>query len=54
MTGKYGINKINKEFGEKTQALCAFKLVFNFQTNSDILSYLNQKEIELPTQFLNW
>lgn len=47
MIGKYGINKVNKAFGEKTQALCAFKIVFNFETNSDFLSYLNNKEIEI-------
>ncbi|MCI8519104.1 MAG: hypothetical protein HFJ51_03205 [Clostridia bacterium] len=47
MTGKYGINKINKAFGEKVQDLCAFKIIFNFEANSGILSYLNNKEIEI-------
>lgn len=45
--GKYGINKINKEFKTKYQKLCSYKLKFNFSTNSDILDYLNNKTFEL-------
>ncbi|MBP3597439.1 MAG: RluA family pseudouridine synthase [Clostridia bacterium] len=43
--GKYGLNDINKKFGIKTQELCSYKLKFNFNKNSDILNYLNGKEI---------
>lgn len=42
--GKYGINEINKKFSAKTQKLCSYKLKFNFNTDSDVLDYLNGKE----------
>ena len=45
--GKYGKNEINKQFGTKYQMLCSYKLKFNFQSESGILTYLNGKEIEL-------
>lgn len=45
--GKYGINSINKKFNKKTQELCSYKIIFNFSSDSDILNYLNQKEISL-------
>lgn len=45
--GKYGKNEINKKFGKKTQELCSYKLVFAFKTESEILSYLNNKVIEI-------
>lgn len=45
--GKYGKNDINKNFGKSTQDLCAYKLVFNFKTDSGILNYLNGIEIKL-------
>ncbi len=45
--GKYGINDINKKFNKKFQELTAFKLVFNFKSNSRILEYLNGKEIKV-------
>lgn len=44
--GKYGINKINKQFGFKYQQLHSFRLKFNFKTDSDILNYLNNMTIE--------
>ena len=43
--GKYGDNQINKTFKAKYQRLTASKIVFNF--NSNLLSYLNGKEIKL-------
>lgn len=46
MIGKYGNNKINKNFGKKTQELCASKIIFNFKSDSGILNYLNGKEIQ--------
>jgi len=45
--GKYGKNEINKKFKKSTQDLCAYKLKFNFKTDSGILNYLNGKEIRL-------
>lgn len=41
--GKYGINKVNREYSVKTQALCAYKLTFDFKTDGGILSYLDKK-----------
>ena len=45
--GKYGKNEINKQFGKKYQMLCSYKLKFDFQSESGILSYLTGKEIVL-------
>lgn len=44
--GKYGINEINKRFGAKFQRLEDYKLVFDFNTESGLLDYLNGKVIE--------
>lgn len=45
--GKYGINKINAGYGFKMQALCSYKLTFNFKTDAGILEYLNGKTFEV-------
>lgn len=45
--GKYGKNEINRQFGKFKQDLCAYKLAFNFKTDSGILNYLNNKEFIL-------
>ena len=45
--GKYGINSVNKKLGYKYQQLCSYKLQFCFSSNSGILSYINNKVIEL-------
>lgn len=45
--GKYGVNKINMQYGQKQQLLYSYKLKFNFQDNDNLLSYLNQKEFEV-------
>ncbi len=42
--GKYGINRINKEFGFKMQALYSYKLRFDFVEDAGTLNYLNKKE----------
>jgi pseudouridylate synthase len=47
VTGKYGINEINKKFNRKFQELCSYKLIFKFKTDAGILNYLNNKEINL-------
>lgn len=45
--GKYGNYQMNKKFKKTTQMLCSDKLKFNFETDSDILNYLNGKEFSL-------
>ncbi len=45
--GKYGINKVNKEYKVKTQALYSYKLKFTFTTDSGCLEYLNGKEFRV-------
>lgn len=42
--GKYGINRINKEYKVKTQALYSYKLRFEFTTDAGCLGYLNGRE----------
>ena len=49
--GKYGINSINKQFRKKYQMLCSYILKFNFKTESNILSYLNNEKFELDYNF---
>lgn len=54
--GKYGKNADNKKYGMKHQALCSYKLVFNFKTPSGILEYLNKraftiKEVPFKSKF---
>ena len=39
--------RLIKNFGKNTQELCAYKLVFDFKTNSGILDYLKNKIIEI-------
>ena len=39
--GKYGINRINREYNIKTQALCSYRLTFEFRGESGSLSYLD-------------
>lgn len=42
--GKYGVNRINREMGYKYQALCAYKLKFDFKDKDNLLGYLDGKE----------
>ncbi len=42
--GKYGSNKVNKANNMQYQALCAYKLIFDFKTDAGILDYLDKKE----------
>ncbi len=39
--GKYGIERINRQFGKKHQCLWSWKLTFQFTTDAGELSYLN-------------
>lgn len=45
--GKYGINKTNREMGYKYQALCAYKLKFDFKDKNNLLGYLDKKEFKI-------
>ncbi len=52
--GKYGRNAADKRLGFKSQALCSYKLRFNFKTDAGCLNYLNGREFELnDIWFLN-
>ena len=42
--GKYGVEKVNRTFGEKGQALYSYKLLFDFPTDAGILDYLRGRE----------
>lgn len=45
--GKYGTNKLNKEFGYKKQFLYSYKLIFDFNDDAGILEYLNGRGFEV-------
>ncbi|MDE5860228.1 MAG: RluA family pseudouridine synthase [Oscillospiraceae bacterium] len=45
--GKYGINRVNKEYKVKTQALYSYKLKFAFTSESGCLAYLDGKEFQV-------
>lgn len=45
--GKYGTNALNKGTGFNKQALCSYRLRFEFTTPAEELEYLNGKEFQL-------
>ncbi len=45
--GKYGTNKQNKVTNLKWQALCSYKLTFEFTTDGGVLNYLNGRSFEI-------
>jgi len=45
--GKYGTNALNKGTGFSKQALCSYKLTFDFTTPAGELAYLNQKSFSI-------
>lgn len=45
--GKYGRERINRDFGEKGQALYSYRLVFSFPTDAGCLEYLRGKEFRV-------
>ena len=45
--GKYGNGRLDHPYKEKKQALCSYKITFNFKTAADLLSYLNGKTFQL-------
>lgn len=49
--GKYGSNNFNRRMKIKYQALYAYKLVFDFKSDSGILNYLKGKKIEVEPGF---
>lgn len=46
--GKYGRNALNKGTGFHKQALCSYKLAFEFTSPAEELDYLNGREFALP------
>lgn len=52
--GKYGNNVFNKRYHAKTQALCAYMLVFKFTTNAGALEYLNGREFTVKSTKKLW
>ena len=48
--GKYGDNQFNKKMKRNRQALCAYKIIFDFQTESGHLEYLKGKIIEIAKE----
>lgn len=49
--GKYGINSVNKQFGFKYQQLQAYKLSFDFSSDSGILNYLAGKSFSIDPKW---
>lgn len=47
--GKYGKNEINRGTGFDKQALCSYRLVFDFQSDAGELNYLNHREFSLDS-----
>jgi 23S rRNA pseudouridine955/2504/2580 synthase len=45
--GKYGNERLNKPYGESRQALCSYKLVFAFNSDAGLLSYLDGQTFTL-------
>jgi len=45
--GKYGSERFNKRYDEKGQALCSYRLRFDFPTDAGILNYLRGREFKL-------
>ena len=45
--GKYGTNALNKGTGFSKQALCSYRLHFDFTSDAEELNYLNGKEFTL-------
>ncbi len=45
--GKYGSDKMNRPYGENGQALCSYRLVFDFKTEAGMLAYLSGREFKI-------
>ncbi|MFA5562492.1 MAG: RluA family pseudouridine synthase [Eubacteriales bacterium] len=46
--GKYSVNRADRAQGYEHQALCAYKLRFDFTTEAGLLEYLRGRTFELP------
>ncbi|MCL2883905.1 MAG: RluA family pseudouridine synthase [Oscillospiraceae bacterium] len=46
--GKYGTNALNRGTARRGQALCSYKLVFDFTTDAGELMYLKGRTFEIP------
>ncbi len=42
--GKYGSEKLRREYGERKQALWSYRLIFSFVTDAGVMDYLNKRE----------
>ena len=52
--GKYGTNRVNRAAGYYKQALCSYKLTFEFTSDAEELNYLNGMSFEVENvPFLN-
>ena len=47
--GKYGVERVNRSYGEKGQALYSYRLEFTFQTGAGCLEYLRGKEFRVKS-----
>ena len=47
--GKYGVEKLNRSFGEKGQALYSYRLEFTFPTDAGCLEYLRGREFRVKS-----
>ena len=45
--GKYGLGEINRKYGYRHQALCAWRVQFDFQTDAGVLEYLKGKSFQV-------
>ena len=52
--GKYGSERFNKNYDEDGQALYSYKLVFSFETDAGMLSYLNGKTFTVNTDKIDF
>ena len=50
---KYTKSNIDKSYKSNHQALCAYKIVFNFKNKNNHLSYLNNKSFVLDKKLIN-
>ena len=46
--GKYGLERDNKKYGERHQALWSYKLQFHFSSDAGVLNYLQGRQFIVP------
>lgn len=52
--GKYGSNRLNKQFGYNAQALYSYRLTFSFTTDGGCLQYLHGRSFEVADRDSIW